>query len=105
MCTTDRTFHRNDRSTGSRFPRFPQNRNPRYQPRFRNSQRPQPKRCFVCKKEGCWSTNQYITEYEGTKEDAGFDAFEAFIMEFEGDIEHAEQFMVSTVNTLTNHSL
>jgi hypothetical protein len=64
-----------------------------------NSQRSQPKRCFVCEKEGCWSTkhteeepeesrkkyraqfgrtfdeyaNQYITEYEGTEEDAGFD--------------------------------
>ena len=123
---TNRRFYRNDRGS-SRYSRF--NRNLRSQPsRFRNS-RLQPKRCFVYKKEGCQSTkhteeeqeeskkrykaqfgrkfdehaSQYITEYKGTEEDAGFDDFEAFIIEF--DKEHAKQFMVSTINTLTNHSL
>ena len=85
---TDRRFHRKE----PHFSRFPPSRFP---PRPPTYQKRQQKRCFVCKKEGCWSTKhteeereesrkrfrnqlqrnldqrvrQYITEYEGEEED------------------------------------
>jgi hypothetical protein len=114
---TDRRFHRNPSSSQHRFPnrRFPRSN-------------PIKKRCFVCKKENCWSTKhteeereeskkrfrknldqrfgQYITEYEGEEEQYDDDEIElinAFFIGHDGDSE-AEQFFTTTVNSLSNQA-
>ena len=139
MYYTDRRYVRNNNDRNDRgtsrfqcFPRYPQNRNTRYpqdqNPRFRNPRDSRVKRCFVCKKQGCWSTKhskeeqedqkekyrreygrtfdrnaaQWITEYEGTEDDDDLDDFQTFVLNLEEDTEHAEHFMLSTVEKLSN---
>lgn len=101
----DRRFHRtNDK------PHFPKRLYPRQTPSYhrqnpsrdtRNSNRDRPsnKRCFVCRKEGCWSSNysqterdrsrkQYLQACEtwGQKEED----FISFITEYEGTMDEYE---------------
>jgi hypothetical protein len=101
---TDRRFHRKE----PRFSRFPS----RFPPRPSTYQKRQQKRCFVCKKEGCWSTkhteeeredsrkrfrnqlqrnldqrvHQYITEYEGEEGDNDADDDDAEVEVDDRDI-------------------
>ena len=74
---TDRRY-RNRESSNRDQSRYPSK--PRYDSNNSNRDPKAKKRCFVCKKEGCWSTNhpkeerqrsikQYITDIEGGKEE------------------------------------
>lgn len=138
---TDRRFHHSEPRRDSRFtpryrpPRFPSRFPPPNVSRFNSNRDLRPpfkKRCFVCKKEGCWSTRhtdeereaskakfkdnferrtrQYITKYEGEEgdeqdDDSDDDRINQFIMDYEcGDDDDAESFMTTTVNQLNNLS-
>jgi hypothetical protein len=99
---------------------------PRYPSRPRPSSKPTKKRCFVCKKEGCWSTKhtkeereeskkrfdqrfqQYITEHEGEEEkedtsDNDLEPTEAFYAGYDDNYD-AEHFLTTTTNSLTDQS-
>jgi hypothetical protein len=107
---TDRRYHRQNQYR-SNYPRnnlsstsinYPARRHPNVYPRKRTNHK-----CFVCDKEGCWSTrhtqeerekskkkfdnqiNQYILDYEGDDDDEeGFDRgmeMEALIIDFDSD--------------------
>ena len=75
------------------FRRSPVRRN--FHPRYQSSTRT--KKCFVCGKEGCWSTNhtmdernqsrrQFFAAYEGEQEPHE-DEFNAFLQDYEGSYE------------------
>ncbi|KAF6795026.1 glycosyl transferase [Colletotrichum musicola] len=82
---TDRTYKGNGRS--NRFGKYSQ-------PYRATSKTPQStRRCYICKKQGCWTTNHSMEErrrsYERFKanqyvQDSSTEAFEAFLVKYEG---------------------
>src|SRR5712671_2548823 len=86
----------------------------RYHPSNRNKDSNKGKKCFVCGKSGCWSTNhtkdekdrrirQYISDFEGGNEDDDDNQGDAFITEF-GPVNGRKAFD-QLANNATLHAL